>query len=349
LARAWYLTLTERQAILRSPRRCCTMAQARSLGAVLWLCLAQAPHVAASAATVEAHSALPPLGPQPDVAIGARMEISMPLLNWVPCTVLSTGVRPGLYNVQVDGLPKPVELLNDIPAAALRPPLPRDAANLRGAADSKAKGALAAVGQALLRNQEQQFDCTKHPGLCQSPFNCQNFTNREHLAWYWHGIAHDGVSNPRAWCQTPEESAYVTECVAKGNLAAAVQTRYERSRYYGETTHELEASRCFIEGHCKDKNVTWRTSVLEGSRLCDARYGRERWSDYGTFRAAEADMPGAGGASGGTDGYRGKHQTTPLTLRSCAAGRFHCDVMFCRETYCKIPYYVDRYSHFLQD
>lgn len=324
------------------------MARVQALGALLCL------FTTASAADVKEHTEWLPFGTQPAWAKGQRMEVSIPFSRqntWLPCTVLGTGSSREVYNVKVHNFPEKVQVLKDIPQAALRPALPMETMALRATSAIQSRDKSEAATNAAMVSDRlmnpPRFNCTQYPGLCKAPFNCHTWTVAEGFAWWYHGMARNGQGNPRAWCVTPNEPLYLSACLEGRDLVKAAAIRHNESRNYGELQHELEASRCFIEGFCHDRNVTQFTSIVEGNKLCDARYGRDRWTLYATYKSAPADIPGAGGMHGGLKGYKSLEQTTPFTMSTCAAGKYHCDVMSCKETYCKQEYYVKKYGHWL--
>mmetsp|Transcript_47243 Transcript_47243/g.119014 ORF Transcript_47243/g.119014 Transcript_47243/m.119014 type:complete len:127 (-) Transcript_47243:36-416(-) len=113
-----------------------------------------------------------------------------------------------------------------------------------------------------------------------------------------------------------------------------------------EGIDQLDGSYCFIEGHCTNMNVTYDTTVEEAEAACDAKYGHENWTSV-TFTSILSDPTGLGAAV--ISGFRTREQSKPFGMLACAMGNFHCDVMYCRDTFCKKREYVEKYGHFLKE
>eukprot|EP00415_Alexandrium_ostenfeldii_P003919 UN3919 len=166
------------------------------------------------------------------------------------------------------------------------------------------------------------------------------------------GWAWDGTPNVQSWCSSPQYYEFITRCSA-GKLVEAGQLQYELTKdgMFGGLTRESDGSYCFIEGHCVNDAVNESTTVEDTVHLCDERFGRKAWAQFGRMSAPPQDVPGWASeeAVDPRNGFTGQSQTRPFLLAACAMGNFHCDVMMCKETYCKIPYYVKKYGHFLKD
>jgi len=293
------------------------------------------------------------------IALGSRMEITVPVLgdrsrSWVSCTVVDREDDAlERYIVKVDGFPAQVAKLRNVPGMALRLPPVQTGFNLAESATdqesrTKASAALAA-GLGRILGAPMPFDCRRFPQFCKEPFNCHNWSPMEGMDWYYHGMARNGKGNPRSWCSLPSSASFLSTCLFKKDLVKAAEIRKNETQKSSQVERELDASRCFIEGFCSDTAVSRSTTLDQANQLCNMRYGQERWSLYGTYLAATEDSHGAGGKHDGTNGYKGKYQTTPITIGTCATGRYHCDVMYCKQTYCKQDYYKHKYGHFLRD
>eukprot|EP00413_Alexandrium_margalefii_P002387 CAMPEP_0204523100 /NCGR_PEP_ID=MMETSP0661-20131031/6666_1 /ASSEMBLY_ACC=CAM_ASM_000606 /TAXON_ID=109239 /ORGANISM="Alexandrium margalefi, Strain AMGDE01CS-322" /LENGTH=227 /DNA_ID=CAMNT_0051528797 /DNA_START=199 /DNA_END=882 /DNA_ORIENTATION=- len=194
--------------------------------------------------------------------------------------------------------------------------------------------------------------CAAWPGFCKPPFNCQSKTPLLDRKWQTEGVAADGKPNFLFWCPDPRYAAYMTRCAA-GHLVEAglLQFALTEAGMFGGLTRENDGSYCFLEGHCVNTEVTENTTLEEAVKMCDDRFGRKAWAQYGKVGAPPEDLTGYGleEQTDPRNGFTSRKQTRPFVLAACAMGNFHCDVIYCRETYCKNPYYIDKYGHFLKD
>jgi len=201
------------------------------------------------------------------------------------------------------------------------------------------------------------FDCEKAPKLCEEPFNCQTFNPAEIMAETIakRGLAANGEANLKLWCAAPMYQDYVHTCLVKKDLVAAAQIQYEWSltQKIGMTNvgiDEVDASYCFLEGHCTNTAVTNETTLEDSYKMCDDRYGHLGWTKFGSLSFARDDVPDVMQAMPKAIPQiaTGFHQPaiTKLFLKAaCAMGNYHCDVVYCKETYCKKPYYINKYKH----
>mmetsp|Transcript_29551 Transcript_29551/g.68726 ORF Transcript_29551/g.68726 Transcript_29551/m.68726 type:complete len:271 (+) Transcript_29551:83-895(+) len=216
--------------------------------------------------------------------------------------------------------------------------------------------AFAALGRARLVAQiaagqlpapfTAKFECDKFPLLCRPPFNCQNFTMAEALKLPVQGISPDGKANLRLWCAAPHYEKYIDMCIVQKDLVAAGQIQFNWSMNQHNGVDELDGSYCFIEGHCTNQAVTNDTTLEDSYKMCDERYGHSAWTKLGSLptvfelsRVANIGSP-----------YGGFHDpaiTKVFLKAACGMGNYHCDVMYCKETYCKIPHYVQKFNHLL--
>lgn len=200
------------------------------------------------------------------------------------------------------------------------------------------------------------FDCAASPALCQEPFNCQNFSSAEQLEWFAVGMGCKfGRTNPRTWCAGAQYSGYSEQCLAKKDLLKAAQVQYnwsvEKKSLGGKDARALEvdASYCFIEGHCSNEAVTANTTLEEAEAMCDYRFGRTQWTEVGKFPTpnsmayiAHMSRPES---EGDMNGFHDRVQSKYFVELACVMGNYHCDVMYCKETYCKDPHWIKRYGH----
>merc|ERR1740129_542360 len=107
---------------------------------------------------------------------------------------------------------------------------------------------------------------------------------------------------------------------------------------------ELDASYCFIEGLCSDTEVTHDATPTDAEALCDKRYPDWRSLGYAEVQALGANASALSLAEGFLDAAPSR----TFGRLACAMGNYHCDVMYCKDTYCKMPHYTAKYGHWLQ-
>jgi len=196
---------------------------------------------------------------------------------------------------------------------------------------------------------EGDFDCEEHPRLCEAPFNCHEVSTSDIDRWLKEGVSAKGRPNYKLWCAVPHYEAYASKCVA-GDLdgAGRAQFRLTTGGHFGPVTKEMDASACFMDGHCTNSEVTNDTTIDEAVQMCDDRFGREAWSRWGSESMPAQDHLDYSLPADMSTGYEGPEQTRPFMLAGCAMGNYHCDVRYCQETYCKEEYYVQKYGHLLK-
>jgi len=203
------------------------------------------------------------------------------------------------------------------------------------------------------RERLNQFDCEAHSRMCREPFNCHRVPDLSAEPSWMHGNATEGLAasgpNMQAWCSVPRFEGYIHTCLVEKDLAKAARLQYEGTKAgkYGPYSYELDGSYCFIEGHCLNTRVSHSTTLEEASQMCDERYGRSRWANFGSWLSH--DVIGLPEPKNASNGFDGQENTAPFLLAGCAMGNYHCDVMYCRETYCKDEYMVEKYGSFLRD
>eukprot|EP00930_Biecheleria_cincta_P079122 TRINITY_DN6683_c0_g1_i3.p1 TRINITY_DN6683_c0_g1~~TRINITY_DN6683_c0_g1_i3.p1 ORF type:complete len:305 (+),score=53.45 TRINITY_DN6683_c0_g1_i3:91-915(+) len=198
------------------------------------------------------------------------------------------------------------------------------------------------------------FNCSRYTALCAEPFNCQNYNGPEGLIMDA-AIAKDGSPNVQSWCAAPQYHEYVSQCVAEKDLMKAAHTQYENTKAgkHGKNTFHMDASYCFIEGHCLNQAVNHDTTLDEAAAQCDSRFGHAEWTSMG-HPQSQVTMSFLSYASKIKDldtslGFPSEEYARGYTILACAMGIYHCDVMYCKETYCKDPAMIQKYSHFLED
>ena len=181
-----------------------------------------------------------------------------------------------------------------------------------------------------------QFDCEAYPKMCRAPFNCHRVPGLSADPSWLHGNASEGLAasgpNLQAWCSVPMFEGYIHTCLVEKDLAKAARLQYEGTKAgkYGPYSYELDGSYCFIEGHCLNTRVSHGTTLEEASQMCDERYGRSRWANFGSWLSH--DVIGLPEPKNASNGFDGQENTAPFLLAGCAMGNYHCDVMYCRET-----------------
>mmetsp|Transcript_108293 Transcript_108293/g.263218 ORF Transcript_108293/g.263218 Transcript_108293/m.263218 type:complete len:307 (+) Transcript_108293:1-921(+) len=190
------------------------------------------------------------------------------------------------------------------------------------------------------------FDCERHPTFCKEPFNCNTLVTREAMRWLEEGIGSNGPS-PSAMCNYPAHELYIEECLVNRNLLKAAHVQYfmVRQELKEEGDYESDASLCFLEGLCAEDSITENSTMEDSVAVCDRRYGRREWASFGSKNAGGTYSLGAvAGEVAYSEGLSSRWQSIPFALSSCATGTFHCDVMLCKETYCKDPHAISRYA-----
>jgi len=187
------------------------------------------------------------------------------------------------------------------------------------------------------------FSCNDWPQFCQAPFNCgENKLDTE--TWAKKGIGFTGHANFKTWCAAPHYGHFMEQCIVKKDLIQAARTQYQLLTS-GVTPSinviEQEASYCFVQGHCKDTEVTAQTTLEEAEALCDKKIGHSAWTLWGSRNTeiATGDIPN-------DKAYTDPQQTLSLLAGSCATGSYHCDVMMCKETFCKEPQWIEKYGKY---
>mmetsp|Transcript_68911 Transcript_68911/g.222749 ORF Transcript_68911/g.222749 Transcript_68911/m.222749 type:complete len:288 (+) Transcript_68911:71-934(+) len=199
--------------------------------------------------------------------------------------------------------------------------------------------------------KDAKFDCEAHPHMCKPPFDCQDWTFQDSLNLMMHGLAtEDGHANLRTWCLPGLEryaDPLLKQCVANHDMKTAATALYKST--FEQYNDEMDASYCFAEGHCTNQIVSDQTTVDEMERMCDWRFGRKGWTmNFLKSLKRIFSMPTAvSNLMSRQTGVASQRLTRILTKMSCAQGVFHCDVQYCKRTYCRDEYYVAKYTHLL--
>lgn len=205
-----------------------------------------------------------------------------------------------------------------------------------------------AKSKALTQEQTDKLDkmCSYSPAVCKPPFNCMMVANytEQHRLGETVMIAADGRTNPRAWCGRPRFwKSILEECLVEKDLLKSAKTRFNEtmSGFHGEWNAQRDASYCFAEGHCTNEGIALDISNQEVRKQCDKRFGHEAWTVGMSGKAIhELDVEPLS-----EEGVLDTHKTEMMTKAACALGHYHCDVIYCRETYCKKKQYKEKFGH----
>lgn len=155
----------------------------------------------------------------------------------------------------------------------------------------------------------------------------------------------DGHANLRTWCWLEEfEHSLVTECLVNRDLKKSAHLVFDQQVARG--AGELDASYCFMEGHCLDTELNENSTIQDAEKQCDRKYGHAGWAEVSrnSFLLDGVSSILTGGASAST-GFHTKSLAESFGKLACAMGNWHCDNVYCKETYCKHPHYRERYSY----
>jgi len=160
--------------------------------------------------------------------------------------------------------------------------------------------------------------CAKVPEVCgDGRFNCDlgPLSQEEHDKDITRST--DGRPNPRALCGDSRIASW-SKCL-NGDLVGAAHLMMA----YMHQHLEPDAEYCFAAGHCNNTKVTANTTFDEAEAMCDQIYGRNMWSGigYGHINMQR---------------YSHMGRKNPYSHMACAEGRWHCDVMYCREHLCGV-------------
>jgi len=188
--------------------------------------------------------------------------------------------------------------------------------------------------------------CGEHPTLCKQPLDCSEPPSEEEIkSWHTTIVKEDGQPNLRLWCHsdfTVLADSLVQECLVNKDPVKGALAVFELQKTRAAT--EADASYCFWEKFCSNQDVTPKTSLLEARNACDSKYGRESWTSVNMKEMAVllSTFPNAENES-----FSGPELPSAFGRLSCAMGNFHCDAVYCQQTYCKMPQYIEKYGHLL--
>jgi len=196
------------------------------------------------------------------------------------------------------------------------------------------------------------FPCHRHPHLCKAPFNC-NQSSMSQFSMQAVG----GHANLQSWCM-PSAWKYantlVKQCLVNKDLRQSGLEVFDMQ--VRTKTGELDGSYCFIEGHCSNAAINDNTTLEEAEKVCDRRYGHAGWAGnyilsdgfgLGLKLALDAVtgkglLPALASEKGG---FKEQKITRVFAKAACSMGNFHCDVQYCKHTFCQIEHYRRKYAH----
>jgi len=207
-------------------------------------------------------------------------------------------------------------------------------------------------GRAGGPEEEEGYDCERLPHMCKAPFHCDQWTHQDTLDIRMHGLAtSDNHPNLRSWCMPGLEryaSTVVKECIVNKDLKTSAKVSMQRT--FNDWSDEIDASYCFAEGHCTNHVVTDNTTLSDMEKMCDYRFAsRQGWTrNFVKSLKRLMDMPKSfANLVSMSSGVSSQRITRIFSKMACAQGVFHCDVQYCKRTYCRDEYYVQKYSHLL--
>mmetsp|Transcript_33485 Transcript_33485/g.77821 ORF Transcript_33485/g.77821 Transcript_33485/m.77821 type:complete len:267 (+) Transcript_33485:50-850(+) len=205
-------------------------------------------------------------------------------------------------------------------------------------------------GRNLFSLMPKPFNCTENPFMCEAPYNCHTKLNAAERTKKLKTMATDGHPNLHTWCNAPQYiPSLVRTCLRDHNLKLSAQKVYTATvkKRFGPFTAELDASYCFMEGHCTNTAVTYDTTLEDAEKMCDYRFGHKGWAvnfGYNDMVGIAFSKPGGMTVN---NGFTNPRLTKLFLKAACAMGNYHCDVIYCKDTYCSMPNYTEKYQHLL--
>ena len=183
-------------------------------------------------------------------------------------------------------------------------------------------------GQHVHRSPVDPAVCEKSPYMCAEPFDCLNVSGQVKSAQHYqqHPASPEGV-DVHAWCYQPLwwEPA-VLPCLVEKDLLDYAKKMYENAQKHALDKHldQIHTAYCLQVGYCENHEVTVNTTLAEAQGICDEWFPEPNgWRSQGV-----PFMPPIS--------QYNKEVATNFAKYSCAIGTFHCDAIYCRETYCQM-------------
>lgn len=191
--------------------------------------------------------------------------------------------------------------------------------------------------------------CDEMWQYCTEPLNCDTDgpTAMEQMSWAFKLSTPDNHANLKSWCWDASfASSVVEQCLIKKDLTASAHATYRKQ--VDEGLGEIDGSYCFLAGHCLTKGVTNATTVGEAEGMCTRKFGSEsEWANFG-MKDLNLGFWMQTGALDREEGILDKTVAMAYVKLACAMGNYHCDVVYCQETFCKDPYYTAKYGRYLR-
>lgn len=172
--------------------------------------------------------------------------------------------------------------------------------------------------------------------VLRKPLDCALLRNPLWMLKHTPFATEQGHADPHAWCEIhPEYLPAASECV-KGNLTGFARLMHatKSAQKGSERLLKNDAQYCRLAGHCNNTEVQDGTTMLEAEAMCNRTLGFENWGSidgwhYGiaeSLVALSTRLPG---------GRLDAKLASGMAEVSCATGSYHCDVVYCRENFCK--------------
>ncbi|CAE7450579.1 scn4aa [Symbiodinium pilosum] len=198
--------------------------------------------------------------------------------------------------------------------------------------------------------------CSEYPWLCGNPLECRTSQGevptpeemkQELKQLYYQVVKTPGKPNINSWCFTSPSywDLVVKECLAKGDSMASARAQFR----YSVLMHpldEMDASYCFLAGHCQNEEVSAQTTAKQGIEICNRRYPEPGgWQSVGFRDIPNTTLDFNPRTVDTYTHFNTTEQAVPYAKLACAQGNYHCDIVYCKETYCKTEYYRKKYQH----
>jgi len=176
----------------------------------------------------------------------------------------------------------------------------------------------AVLVQKAVSERQQGISCRSRPEICHDGlFNCESNIDDADLQKQI-TRATNGHSNPNALCKEPVKLNAYKKCIIDRDPVKAAQMMWE----YRFPKSDEDGQYCYAAGHCNNTGVTENTTVQEAEQMCNQVYGNDVWSGIG-YEMLQGQRRSQMGR---------KNRWAQI---ACAEGKWHCDVIYCRETVCK--------------
>jgi len=218
------------------------------------------------------------------------------------------------------------------------------------------KAAVLRAAAASAQHTKAALNCTQDPILCQAPLNCQENAGKATSLT----LTKDGHPNFGSWCRSYPLYTHAGAQCARGNVSGYI-TLVKRdqevvSKILMVNVSNIDAEYCFLSGHCDSPhNVADGITVEDMEKMCDEKYGAEHWRyKFGKNAPGSILTSIAQGVATGKVYVDLFHPGRVMVNQAfaenmgelaCGMGNYHCDVAYCKQTYCKDPYWSGLHSH----